>query len=105
MAGTARRLVTVIEWLSHLAVIEAESPEQAEEKARELWANHDEHAVFAFENSGIESVMVNEVRPRTSLPAMSGRFGRHDADVRRRELWSWDIYRTSFASRQPDVPD
>ena len=55
--------VTVIEWLSHKAVIEAEGPEQAEVKARELWANNAEHAVFAFEDSGIDGVMVDEARP------------------------------------------
>lgn len=55
--------VTVIEWLSHKAVIEAEGPEQAEAKGRQLWADNAEHAVFAFEDSGIDGVMVDEVRP------------------------------------------
>ena len=52
--------VTVIEWLSHKALIEAESPEQAEAKARNLWADNAEHNVFAFEDSGIDGVMVEK---------------------------------------------
>lgn len=54
--------VTVIEWLSHKALIEAEGPEQAEAKARQVWADNVEHAVFEFEDSGIDRVLAEEVR-------------------------------------------
>ena len=50
--------VTVIEWLSHKALIEAEGPEQAEAKARQLWADNAEHEVFGFDDSGIEGIVV-----------------------------------------------
>lgn len=50
--------VTVVEWLSHVALIEADGPDQAEEKARQLWADNAEYAVFEFEDSGIECILV-----------------------------------------------
>jgi hypothetical protein len=52
--------VTVIEWLSHDAVIEATSPEEAEAKARELWENNAEHGIFVFRDSGIDGVTVDD---------------------------------------------
>ncbi len=52
--------VTVIEWLSHAAVIEADTPEQAEAKARQLWAGNGEHEVFRFSDSGLDGVIVDE---------------------------------------------
>ena len=52
--------VVVIEWLSHEGFIEAESPEHAEEKARDLWADNCECQVFEFEDSGIDGVVVEE---------------------------------------------
>ncbi len=55
--------VVVIEWLSHKAVIEAASPDQAEAKARQLWADNGEHEVFSFDDSGIDGVVVEEVQP------------------------------------------
>lgn len=55
--------VVVIEWLSHTAVIEAASPEMAESEARQLWADNAEHEVFRFEDSGIDGVVVEELKP------------------------------------------
>jgi hypothetical protein len=55
--------VVVIEWLSHEAVIEAACPEQAETKARQLWADNAEDQVFHFEDSGIDGVVVEELKP------------------------------------------
>jgi hypothetical protein len=52
--------VTVIEWLSHVATIEADTAEQAEATARELWAEHGEHEVFHFSDSGLDGVVVDE---------------------------------------------
>jgi hypothetical protein len=51
--------VTVIEWLSHVAVIEADTAEEAEAQARELWAENGEHE-FNFSDSGIDGVVVDE---------------------------------------------
>jgi hypothetical protein len=52
--------VTAIEWLSHDAFIEAETAEQAEVKARDLWADNAEHEVFHFSNSGLDGFVVEE---------------------------------------------
>ena len=52
--------VVVLEWLSHSAEIEAASPEQAEEVARQLWADNAEHQLFDFEASGLDGVVVEE---------------------------------------------
>jgi hypothetical protein len=45
MSAPARKRfrVTVIEWLSHDAVIEASDAAAAEAEARRLWATNDEH--------------------------------------------------------------
>jgi hypothetical protein len=61
MTSTKAHRVFVIEWLSHKAVIEATGAEEAEAKARELWANNAEHEIFKFEDSGIRGVTVEEV--------------------------------------------
>jgi hypothetical protein len=53
--------VVVIEWLSHTAVIEAESRQHAETEARRLWAQNAESEIFSFEDSGIDSVLVEEM--------------------------------------------
>jgi hypothetical protein len=55
--------VTVIEWLSHDAVIEATDAEAAEAEARRLWAEHAEHEVFSFDDSGIDGIQVEELSP------------------------------------------
>jgi hypothetical protein len=55
--------VVVIEWLSHKAVIEAASLQQAEAEARRLWADNAEHEVFHFDDSGIDGVTVEELQP------------------------------------------
>ena len=49
--------VVVVEWLSHTAVIEAESARHAEAEARRLWAQNAESAIFSFEDSGIDAVV------------------------------------------------
>lgn len=51
--------VTVIEWLSHVAVIEAATPEEAEALARQLWVENGEHEEFRFSNSGLDGVVVD----------------------------------------------
>ena len=53
--------VVVIEWLSHKAVIEATGAEEAEAKARELWATNAENEIYTFDDSGIDGVTVEEV--------------------------------------------
>jgi len=53
-----RYRVVVLEWLSHVAVIEATSAEEAEAKARELWSSNDETQAFSFNDSGIDGVQV-----------------------------------------------
>jgi hypothetical protein len=60
MTKTKTYRVVVIEWLSHKGVIEATSAAEAEAKARELWANNAEHETFAFDDSGIDGVTVEE---------------------------------------------
>lgn len=55
--------VVVIEWLSHKAVIEAASPEDAEAEARRLWDQNAEMQLFSFEDSGIDGVVVEEIVP------------------------------------------
>jgi hypothetical protein len=55
--------VVVIEWLSHKAIIRAESAQHAEAEARRMWAENNEHDVFRFEDSGIDGVDVEEVQP------------------------------------------
>ncbi len=56
-----RYRVTVLEWLSHEAIIEASSPEAAEVEARRLWDENAEHEVFQFEDSGIDGVVVDPI--------------------------------------------
>jgi hypothetical protein len=51
--------VTVIEWLSHVAVIEADTAQQAEAEARNLWAENSEHEAFRFSDSGLDGVVVD----------------------------------------------
>lgn len=60
---TKRFRVTVIEWLSHSAYLDASSAEVAEAIARELWANKAETDVFCFEDCGIDGVDIEEVLP------------------------------------------
>jgi len=52
--------VTVIEWLSHVAVIEADTAEQAEAIAQQLWVDNAEHDVFRFRDSGVDGIVVDE---------------------------------------------
>jgi hypothetical protein len=52
--------VTVIEWLSHIAVIEAATPEEAEALARQFWAENGEHEEFRFSDSGLDGIVVDE---------------------------------------------
>jgi len=61
MTSTKTYRVTVIEWLSHQAFIEATSAEEAEAKACDLWADNAEHEAFSFEDSGIDGVTAEEV--------------------------------------------
>ena len=52
--------ITVIEWLSHVAVIEADTAEHAKTIARQLWADNGEHEVFRFSDSGLDGIEVDE---------------------------------------------
>jgi len=52
--------VTAIEWLSHVALIEAESAEEAEATARQLWVDNAEHEQFSFDDSGLDGFVVEE---------------------------------------------
>lgn len=54
-----RYRVTVLEWLSHCAIIEATSPDAAEAEARRLWDENAEGEHFQFEDSGIDGVVVD----------------------------------------------
>ncbi len=53
--------VVAIEWLSHVAFVEASSVEEAEAKRRELFANNAEHELFKFEDSGLDGFQIEEV--------------------------------------------
>jgi hypothetical protein len=53
--------VVVIEWLSHKAVIKAESAQHAEEEARRLWAESGFCEIFRFEDSGVDGITVEEL--------------------------------------------
>lgn len=63
MSGTSHKTyrVVVIEWLSHKAIIEVTSPEEAEAKAAEMFADNSEHEVFRFEDSGVDGITVEEL--------------------------------------------
>ena len=56
-----RYRVTVVEWLSHVAIIEATSAEQAEEAALEIRGTDAEMNRFSFEDSGVSGVIVDEL--------------------------------------------
>jgi hypothetical protein len=55
-----KRYRVVVEWLSHVAVIEAASKEEAETKGLDLWIETDMTA-FSFEDQGVESVIADEL--------------------------------------------
>jgi hypothetical protein len=50
--------VTVNEWLSHVAVIEATVAKEAEAKVREFWAENAEHEIFSFKDAGVDGVLI-----------------------------------------------
>lgn len=54
-----RYRVVVLEWLSHTAVIEASSKEEAEAKALDLWNEAD--GSFSFEDQGVDGVIADEL--------------------------------------------
>jgi hypothetical protein len=58
--STRKWRVTVIEWLSHVAVVEADTAKQAEAIAQQLWADNGEHNVFRFSDSDIDGIVVDE---------------------------------------------
>jgi hypothetical protein len=55
--------VTINERLSRKALIRAESAQDAEDEARRLWAEGNEHNVFRFYDGGIDDIDVEEVQP------------------------------------------
>jgi hypothetical protein len=55
-----RYRVVVLEWLSHTAVVEASSKEEAEAKGLDLWNAADGES-FSFEDSGIDGVVADEL--------------------------------------------
>ena len=54
-----RYRVVVLEWLSHVAVIEASSQAEAETNALDLWNQAD--GSFSFEDQGIDGVIADEL--------------------------------------------
>ena len=62
IATSAKRFrVTVIEWLSHHAIIEAADAQEAEAIARYAWANQgDTNKEFDFGDSDLDGVIVDE---------------------------------------------
>jgi hypothetical protein len=56
-----RYRVTVIEWLAHKTVIEAVTAQEAQALARDLFERGDEHDLFRFDDSGIDSVDAEEI--------------------------------------------
>jgi hypothetical protein len=56
-----RYRVTVIEWLPHVAIIEATSVEQAEEIALAIRGTDAESERFLFEDGGVSDVTVEPV--------------------------------------------
>jgi len=54
-----RYRVVVLEWLSHVAVIEASSQAEAETKGLNLWNEAD--GSFSFEDQGIDGVIGDEL--------------------------------------------
>lgn len=59
MSKPQRFRVTVIEWLSHDASIEATDAEAAEAQAGQLWNDNAEHGLFKFRDCGIDGVFVD----------------------------------------------
>ena len=51
-----RYRVVAIEWLSHVAIIKAESREEAEAKAQLLWNDQSESESFRFNDSGLDGI-------------------------------------------------
>jgi len=56
-----RYRVVVVEWLSHVGVIEATSKEAAKARALEIWGTETESGTFTFEDSGVSDVMIDEL--------------------------------------------
>jgi len=56
-----RYRVSVLEWLSYSAVIEAADPVAAEAEARRLWDENAEHEHFKFRDSGIDGIEVEPI--------------------------------------------
>ena len=54
-----RYRVVVLEWLSHTALIEASSKEEAEAKGLDLWNEAD--GSFSFEDQGVDGVIADEL--------------------------------------------
>jgi hypothetical protein len=52
--------VTVIEWLSYKAVIEAATEDDARAEAERLWAQNAEHEIFRFSDSGLDGFSIEE---------------------------------------------
>jgi hypothetical protein len=61
MSAPKRRWrVTAIEWLSHHAIIEADSEDEAREQAERIWADKGETEIFEFEDSGLDGFDIEE---------------------------------------------
>jgi hypothetical protein len=52
--------VTAIEWLSHTAVIEASTEEEARAEAQSLWEANAEQELFHFSDSGFDDFYIEE---------------------------------------------
>lgn len=60
MTAPRKYRATAIEWLSHVAFIEATSAEEARAKAEKLWAEKETDA-FWFEDQDLEQIIVEEM--------------------------------------------
>lgn len=62
LSKPARRYrVTIIEWLSHDAIIEASSAKEAEEIGLQKWEANSESQTFAFRDSGLDGIEAEDV--------------------------------------------
>jgi hypothetical protein len=57
--------VTALEWLAHVAVIEAPTEDEARALAQDLWDRQMEAEEFRFSDSGLDGFDIEEVDPVT----------------------------------------
>jgi hypothetical protein len=52
--------VTAIEWLSHRAIVEADTEDEARAQAQRLWSENAEHEAFRFSDAGLDGFHIEE---------------------------------------------